>query len=139
MDSHNPNKQRGAVLAFSLVMLLLLTITGTRMIQQNKMQLQIVGNARLSAQEFANAESLLVAAKKSIQNNYATQCVNTTTATAISGVTNALILSVSGALGNTCQITIQVTSEGKWSAARKIKNTYFVNTNTQISWKEIVE
>lgn len=62
----NFKKQHGAVLAFSLVMLLLLTLAGTRMIQQNKQQLQIAGNARLLTQEFANAEGLLAAAKNVI-------------------------------------------------------------------------
>jgi hypothetical protein len=58
--------QRGAVLAFVLVMLLLLTLTGTRMIQQNKQQLEMANNARLQAQEFANAESKLAQAKNLI-------------------------------------------------------------------------
>ena len=52
-------KQNGAVLAFCLVMLLLLTLAGTRMIQKNKQQLEMANSARLLTQEFANAEGVL--------------------------------------------------------------------------------
>ncbi len=55
--------QRGAVLAFSLVMLLLLTLAGTRMIQQNKQQLEMANSDRLITQEFANAEGVLANGK----------------------------------------------------------------------------
>ncbi len=64
-------KQRGAVLAFSLVMLLLLTLAATRMIQQNKQQLEMANNARLVTQEFANAEGLLAEAKNIINKHAA--------------------------------------------------------------------
>lgn len=56
------NSQHGAVLAFSLVMLLLLTLAGTRMIQQNKLQLQMAVYTREQTQKFANAEGLLAEA-----------------------------------------------------------------------------
>ncbi|MGB4497522.1 MAG: nucleotidyltransferase domain-containing protein [Methylococcaceae bacterium] len=64
--SHNLKSQRGAVLAFCLLMLLLLTLAGTRMIQQNKQQLEMSGNTRILTQEFANAEGLLANAKSTI-------------------------------------------------------------------------
>lgn len=67
--SFNLKSQRGAVLAFCLLMLLLLTLAGTRMIQQNKQQLEIAGNTRLLTQEFANAEGLLAEAKNVINDN----------------------------------------------------------------------
>lgn len=59
-------KQNGAVLAFSLVMLLLLTLAGTRMIQQNKQQLEMANNARLLTQAFADGEGFLADAKNTI-------------------------------------------------------------------------
>lgn len=58
--------QRGAVLAFSLVMLLLLTLAATRMIQQNKQQLEMANSARLLTQEFANAEGMLAEANRMV-------------------------------------------------------------------------
>ena len=83
-------KQHGAVLAFSLVMLLLLTLAATRMIQQNKQQLEMANNARLSAQAFADGEGFLANAKNIINewdqhidstdlaiNHSAHQCVPT--------------------------------------------------------------
>ena len=70
MKFSNLKKQRGAVLAFSLMMLLLLTLAGVNMIQQNKQQLAMSNNARLFTQEFANAESVLEDAKAVI-NSYA--------------------------------------------------------------------
>jgi hypothetical protein len=59
-------KQNGAVLAFSLVMLLLLTLAGTRMIQQNKQQLEMANNARLLTQAFADGEGFLADVKNTI-------------------------------------------------------------------------
>lgn len=64
-------KQHGAVLAFCLVMLLLLTIAGTRMIQQNKQQLEIANSARLLTQEFANAEGVLAEAENLLETDAA--------------------------------------------------------------------
>lgn len=61
--------QRGAVLAFCLVMLTLLTIAGTRMIQQNKQQLEMANSMRLATQEFANAEGGLQEAENIIENH----------------------------------------------------------------------
>lgn len=66
MKFANLKSQRGAVLAFSLMMLLLLTLAGTRMIQQNKQQLEISNNARLMAIEFSIAEAVLEDAKNVI-------------------------------------------------------------------------
>lgn len=62
----NMKSQCGAVLAFSLVMLLLLTLAATRMIQQNKQQLEMANNARLLTQEFANSEGVLADAQNFI-------------------------------------------------------------------------
>ena len=64
--SNNFKSQSGAILAFCLVMLLLLTLSGTRMIQQNKQQLEISNSVRLLTQEFANAEAVLADAKNTI-------------------------------------------------------------------------
>lgn len=75
--------QRGAVLAFCLVMLLLLTIAGTRMIQQNKQQLAMANNARLLTQEFANAEGVLAEAENLVETDPAHADPTTTPAPAI--------------------------------------------------------
>jgi hypothetical protein len=69
MKYPNLNLQRGAVLAFSLVMLLLLTLAATRMIQQNKQQLEMANSVRLLTQEFANAEGLLAEANNMIDGH----------------------------------------------------------------------
>ena len=69
MKFSRSKQQRGAILAFSLVMLLLLTLAGTRMIQQNKQQLQMAGNVRLLTQAFADTEAVLANAKNII-NTY---------------------------------------------------------------------
>lgn len=63
------SKQQGAVLAFSLVMLLLLTLLGVSMIQQNRQQLIMSGNTRQQNQVFADAETaLFFAAEKYIRD-----------------------------------------------------------------------
>ena len=68
--------QRGAVLVFSLLFLLLLTLATTRMISQNQLQFHIAMNQRLQAQELAHAENTLILAKQAIDSNYLTQCTN---------------------------------------------------------------
>lgn len=65
--------QRGAVLAFCLVMLTLLTIAGTRMIQQNKQQLEMANSARLLTQEFANAEGASEDAETNLEIHFSHQ------------------------------------------------------------------
>ncbi|MGR9012097.1 MAG: PilX N-terminal domain-containing pilus assembly protein [Gammaproteobacteria bacterium] len=60
-----PN-QRGAVLAFSLVMLLLLTLVSVSMIQQNKQELAMAGNALDQTKTLASAETQLKLAELSI-------------------------------------------------------------------------
>lgn len=66
MKNVNFKNQSGAVLAFSLLMLVLLTLAATRMIQQNKQQLEMAGNVRLITQKFADAEGVLSYAKNTI-------------------------------------------------------------------------
>lgn len=79
----NMKSQCGAVLAFSLVMLLLLTLAATRMIQQNKQQLEMANNARLMTQEFANAEGVLAEAEHLIEVDEAHNDPTTSPAPAI--------------------------------------------------------
>jgi hypothetical protein len=52
-------KQRGAVLAFGLVMLLLLTLTSLSMIRQNKVQINIATNTGNQVTAFASVETAL--------------------------------------------------------------------------------
>ncbi|NOT85415.1 MAG: hypothetical protein HOP02_11690 [Methylococcaceae bacterium] len=53
-------KQRGAVLAFSLVMLLLLTLVSISMIRQNKAQINIASNTGQQVKAFATVETALL-------------------------------------------------------------------------------
>lgn len=55
-EMHIPN-QRGAVLIFSLVMLLLLTLVSVSMIQQNKQELAMTGNTLEQTKSLARAET----------------------------------------------------------------------------------
>ncbi len=78
MKFYLKRKQYGAVLAFSLVMLLLLTLAGTGMIQQNKQQLTMALNMRDATQKFADTEGILAQAKNLLNadpsnNNYTTE------------------------------------------------------------------
>ncbi|TAN65296.1 MAG: hypothetical protein EPN17_16930 [Methylobacter sp.] len=58
--------QRGAVLAFSLVMLLLLTLVSVSMIQQNKQELAMAGNTLEQTKSLARAETDLAQAQQFI-------------------------------------------------------------------------
>ena len=53
------NHQRGAALAFSLIVLLLMTVISLSMIRQNKIQIGIATNAGLQARSFARVETSL--------------------------------------------------------------------------------
>lgn len=52
-------QQKGAVLAFSLIMLLLLTLVSISMIKQNKTQINIASNAGQQVKAFATVETAL--------------------------------------------------------------------------------
>ncbi len=58
--------QHGAVLIFSLVMLLLLTLAGVSMIQQNKQELAMTGNTLEQTKSLARAETDLATAQRLI-------------------------------------------------------------------------
>lgn len=60
------SNQRGAVLIFSLIMLLLLTLVSVSMIQQNKQELAMAGNALEQTKTLANAETQLKLAEQAI-------------------------------------------------------------------------
>ena len=130
--------QRGAVLVFSLLLLLLLTLATTRMISQNQLQFHIAMNQRLQAQELAHAENTLILAKQAIDANYLTQCTNTQQAVPIANVINAEIVSVSGT-GIECLVTLRVLSSGADSTQRQLTSAYFVNKHRQLSLKEVFE
>jgi len=59
MNSQSSHKQRGVVLIFSLVMLLLITLVGVNMIQQNRLQFMMAANAQEQTTIFASAEDVL--------------------------------------------------------------------------------
>jgi hypothetical protein len=61
-------RQRGAVLVFSLLMLLLFTLASVSMIQQNKTQLNMSGNVGEQTKTLAWAESTLTVAESAIQS-----------------------------------------------------------------------
>ncbi len=130
--------QRGVVLVFSLLFLLLLTLATTRMIAQNQQQFHIAMNKQLQIQTLANAENTLILAKHAIDGNYLTQCANTQIATPIPNLNNAEILSVSGT-GMDCLVTLRVFSSGDDSAPRQLISAYFVNTHRQLNLREIIE
>ncbi len=66
-------KQRGAVLAFSLIMLLLLTLVSVSMIQQNKSQIAMTSNSIQQTSAFSTVQSALVNAQSIInQRRYKT-------------------------------------------------------------------
>jgi len=58
--------QRGAVLIFSLVMLLLITLVGVNMIQQNRLQFMMAANMQGQTSLFASAENILELAENYI-------------------------------------------------------------------------
>lgn len=62
-------KQQGAVLAFTLIMLTLLTLAGVNMISQNKQELMMATNARQQVKALATVEQLVSQAENAIEND----------------------------------------------------------------------
>ncbi len=60
--------QQGAVLVFSLLILLVITVVGVGMVQQNRTQFMMAENTQMQTTAFANAENLLRAAENFIAN-----------------------------------------------------------------------
>lgn len=111
MNAFTLHKQRGAVLAFSLVMLLLLTLVSTSMIQQNKVQIGVATNAGQRVQAFASVETALRATQATLEP---LRYQNKATRTCRSGTTNSLhpIPHASGTLNlNDNTITAQIVAE----------------------------
>ncbi len=63
-----PNRaaQQGVVLVFSLLMLLLITLVGVNMLEQNRLQFMMAANAQMQTDDFANAEGVLKLAEEYI-------------------------------------------------------------------------
>jgi Tfp pilus assembly protein PilX len=57
-------KQHGAVLIFSLIMLLLMSLLGINAMQQNRLQFLMSSNSQLQTNTLSQAENLLVIAEK---------------------------------------------------------------------------
>ncbi|TAL51031.1 MAG: hypothetical protein EPN89_04145 [Methylovulum sp.] len=53
------SRQQGVVLVFSLVSLLVLTLLGVNMIQQNRLEFMMAGNAQTQTEAFATGEDIL--------------------------------------------------------------------------------
>ncbi len=66
------SQQTGVVLVFSLLILLLVTLLGVNMVQQNRVQFLMAGNAQQQMTTFSNAEDVLTLAEEYInQTRYA--------------------------------------------------------------------
>jgi len=59
MNGNTYRKQTGVVLVFSLLILLLVTLLGVNMVQQNRIQFLMAGNAQQQSTTFASAEDVL--------------------------------------------------------------------------------
>ncbi len=60
------NKQTGVVLIFSLLILLLVTLLGVNMVQQNRVQFLMAANAQQQSTTFSSAEDVLTLAEEYI-------------------------------------------------------------------------
>jgi Tfp pilus assembly protein PilX len=60
--------ETGAVLVLSLVILLLVTLVGANMVQQNRLQFMMAINSQMQSNEFANAENMLRLTEKYIRD-----------------------------------------------------------------------
>lgn len=80
------SSQRGAVLIFSLLMLLLITLMGVSMVQQNRMQFMMAANAQGQNQAFSGVENILLRAEEYVDNQrYADKAIFSCKKTVVSG------------------------------------------------------
>ncbi|HCT98741.1 MAG TPA: hypothetical protein DF614_01275 [Methylococcaceae bacterium] len=131
-------QQRGVVLVFSLLLLLLLTLACGRMMAQNQQQFHIALNQQRQAYALASAENTLALAKRAIETTYTAQCPNTQTPVPVPNVSQAEIVSISGT-GNSCLVTLRVFSQETDNTPRQLISAYFVNTHRQLNLKEMIE
>lgn len=84
MNSKEYRHQSGAVLMFSLVILLLITLVGVSMIQQNRIQFMMAGNVQDQSTAFASSQDILSLGETYIEgqrySNATTFVCNATTA-----------------------------------------------------------
>lgn len=76
------SRQHGVVLVFSMITLLLLTLLSVNMIQQNRLEFMMAGNAQTQTEDFSSAESLLKIAENYIDiwhSDYSVKCDSPTT------------------------------------------------------------
>jgi len=59
MKRFNKNKQGGVVLVFSLLILLLITLVGVNMVQQNRLQFMMAANSQMQTTSFIDTEDVL--------------------------------------------------------------------------------
>jgi len=59
MKRCNKNKQHGVVLVFSLLILLLITLVGVNMVQQNRLQFMMAANSQMQTTSFIDTEDVL--------------------------------------------------------------------------------
>lgn len=69
MTRTNPFKQRGIVLIFTMIMLLLLTLVTVNMIQSNRQELAMSSNSMQQSTMFALAESTMVQAARALEKS----------------------------------------------------------------------
>lgn len=63
----NINKQSGIALVFSLIILLVMTLLGVSIVQQNKMQFLMTANTREQTQALSSAENILALAELNVK------------------------------------------------------------------------
>jgi Tfp pilus assembly protein PilX len=81
MINNRPCQQQGAMLIFSLLLLLVITLVGVTMIQQNRTQFMMTENTQSQALNFASAENVLALAENYIAGQrYATWPLGSTSA-----------------------------------------------------------
>jgi hypothetical protein len=68
MRNHNLTRQSGVVLAFSLVMLLLISLASMSMLQENSNQIRMINNLSAQNQTFADVEFALDQAETQIRS-----------------------------------------------------------------------
>lgn len=68
MRNHNLTRQSGVVLAFSLVMLLLISLASISMLQENTIQIKMINNLSAQNQTFADVEYALDQAETQIRS-----------------------------------------------------------------------
>lgn len=96
VSTFNPCRQRGAILVFCLVILMIMTLTASQLMASNMQQMKIAGGAQVQTEVLEDAEQILREAEASLGNINSPSITQTTGAAISTQQIDVAVTSVKG-------------------------------------------